>query len=99
MGALTLEEIKSYLRVDSDEDDALIIMFENFSREEIKNSTGMEYNPDNISYSYKMAQLMIITDRYENRGSEDGEFKANNALSCLYTKLKTQCYKGDSDEN
>ena len=41
-----------------------------------------------------MAQLIIITDRFENRGSNDGDFKPNNILSCLYTKLK---FKGATD--
>ena len=38
--------------------------------------------------------MMIVTDRYENRGSQDLGFKANNSLSGLYTKLKY----GENDE-
>lgn len=85
---LTLGEIKLYLRVDGNDEDTLITQLELFSREEIKNSTGVKYDEDNLTETYKLCQLTIITDRYENRGSEDLEFKANNMLSCLYSKLK-----------
>ncbi|UUV17369.1 head-tail connector protein [Fusobacteria bacterium ZRK30] len=85
---LTLDEIKLYLRVDDSEEDKLITQLELFSREEIKNSTGVEYVEENPTETYKLAQLIIIADRYENRASEDQEFKPNNILSCLYSKLK-----------
>lgn len=85
---LGLEEIKLHLRVDDDIEDDYIKMLEKFSREEIENSTGVPYNPEGNSEIYKMAQLIIISDRYENRGSEDMKFTPNNILSCLYTKLK-----------
>lgn len=87
---LRLEEIKMYLRIDDDTEDELLRNLELYSREEIENSTGVLFNQEGNSETYKMAQLIIITDRYENRGSEDLEFKANNILSCLFTKLKYQ---------
>lgn len=85
---LGLEEIKAYLRIDDDSENNLLTMLDIFSREEIENSTGVPYNPEGNSETYKLAQLIIITDRYENRGSEDMKFTPNNILSCLYTKLK-----------
>lgn len=85
---LGLEKIKAYLRIDDDTEDDLLIMLEEFSREEIENSTGVPFNPEGNSKTYELAQLIIITDRYENRGSEDMKFTPNNILSCLYTKLK-----------
>ena len=85
---LELEDIKMYLRIDDNTEDSLLIMLEKFSREEIKNSTGVPYNSEGNSETYKLAQLVIIADRYENRGSEDMKFTPNNILSCLYTKLK-----------
>lgn len=88
MKVLTLEAIKNYLRVDSSEDDALIEMFKEYAKEEIKDSTGVEWNDEGNSSSYNMAMLIIITDRYENRGSEDNEFKPGNILSSIYTRLK-----------
>lgn len=85
---VTLEEAKLYLRVDNNDEDNLIKNLIEFSKEEIKNSTGMCFNPDGNSYSYKLAQLIIVTDRYENRGSQDLTIKINNFLSNLYLKLR-----------
>ena len=85
---LETERIKEYLRIDDDTEDELLKMLEEFSREEIKNSTGVPYNQEGNSATYNMAQLIIIADRYENRGSEDMKFTPNNILSCLFTKLK-----------
>ena len=85
---LKLEDIKLYLRIDDSTEDSLLEMLEKFSREEIKNSTGVPFNEEGNSETYKLAQLIIISDRYENRGSSDMEFKVNNILSCLFTKLK-----------
>lgn len=39
MRVLTLENIKEYLRVDSDEDDTLINLFAEYAKEEIEDST------------------------------------------------------------
>lgn len=95
---LDLEDIKLYLRVDGNEEDKLIETLEKFSREEIEASTGVKYNETGNSETYKLAQLIIIADRYENRGSSDLEFKPNNILSCLYTKLKYKAYIGGGYE-
>lgn len=90
MAILSLDDVKLYLRIDSDEEDNFISDLIEYSKEEIKNSTGDDgINP---SYTYRMAQLLIISDRFENRGSNEVEFKPNNALSCLLAKLK---YKGE----
>lgn len=83
-----LTKAKEYLRIDEDYEDTLIEMLIDFSKEEIKNSTGVTFNSGGNTKTYELAQLIIITDRYENRGSQDLEFKPNNMLSSLYTKLK-----------
>ena len=88
MRVLTLEEIKEYLRVDSDGDDTLINLFTEYAKEEIEDSTGVKFNREGNSETYNMAMLIIIADRYENRASTDTEFKVNNILSCIYTRLK-----------
>lgn len=85
---LTMEKIKLYLRLDGDDEVLLLTQLEAFSKEEIFNSTGVKYDEENVTETYKLAQLIIIADRYENRASEDQEFKPNNILSCLYSKLK-----------
>lgn len=83
-----LTKAKEYLRIDEEYEDSLIEMLIEFSKEEIKNSTGVTFDSGGSTKTYELAQLIIITDRYENRGSQDLEFKPNNMLSSLYTKLK-----------
>lgn len=83
-----LTKAKEYLRIDEDYEDDLIEMLIEFSKEEIQNSTGVTFDSGGSTKTYELAQLIIIADRYENRGSQDLEFKPNNMLSSLYTKLK-----------
>lgn len=83
-----LTKAKGYLRIDEDYEDNLIEMLIEFSKEEIQNSTGVTFDSGGSTKTYELAQLIIISDRYENRGSQDLEFKPNNMLSSLYTKLK-----------
>ena len=87
---------KEYLRIDEEYEDSLIEMLIDFSKEEIKNSTGVTFDSGGNTKTYELAQLIIITDRYENRGSQDLEFKPNNMLSSLYTKLKYGDYNVQS---
>jgi uncharacterized phage protein (predicted DNA packaging) len=99
--ALTLEEIKLYLRVDETEEDNLITSLELFSREEIEESTGASYEMYKTIELYKIAQLIIITDRYENRASQDSVLKSNTALNSIYQKLKCKVaiYEEESSES
>ncbi|MGL5650003.1 MAG: head-tail connector protein [Clostridium sp.] len=83
-----LTKAKEYLRIDEEYEDSLIETLIEFSKEEIENSTGVTFDSGGDTKTYELAQLIIITDRYENRGSQDLEFKPNNILSSLYTKLK-----------
>ncbi|MGL4796739.1 MAG: head-tail connector protein [Paraclostridium sp.] len=83
-----LTKAKEYLRIDEEYEDSLIETLIEFSKEEIENSTGVTFDSGGDTKTYELAQLIIITDRYENRGSQDLEFKPNNMLSSLYTKLK-----------
>lgn len=92
---LTLDEVKKYLRVDGDDEDVMIEFLIEYSKEEIENSTGVTFDSGGDKKIYQLAQLIIINDRFENRGSQDLEFKANNILSGLYIKLK---YGGIDEE-
>ncbi|MBC2855253.1 phage gp6-like head-tail connector protein [Cetobacterium sp. 2A] len=85
---IDLTKTKEYLRIDESDEDNFIEMLIEFSKEEIANSTGVTFDSGGSFKTYELAQLIIITDRYENRGSQDLEFKPNNILSSLYTKLK-----------
>lgn len=93
---IDLTKAKEYLRIDEEDESSFIEMCIEFSKEEIENSTGVTFDSGGESKTYQMAQLIIITDRYENRGSQDLEFKPNNILSSLYTKLKYGDYNVQS---
>ena len=79
MRVLTLENIKEYLRVDSDEDDTLINLFTEYAKEEIEDSTGVKFNEEGNSETYNMAMLIVIADR--------GIISAHTFLYSLYSLL------------
>lgn len=90
--SITLDEMKLYLRVDDTDEDSLIGNLIEFAKEEIKNSTGFDFESSDGSFgkTYNLAIMVIVTDRYENRSSSDQEFIPNNILSSIYTKLKLE---------
>lgn len=94
---LTLGEMKLYLRVDENDEDNLIESLLEFSVEEIENSTGANIETYGELETYKLLQKIIVTDRYENRGSSDMEFTPNNICTSLYMKLKLQVDIDDED--
>jgi uncharacterized phage protein (predicted DNA packaging) len=62
---VTLTEVKEYLKVDTDIDDALIAIQIEVAEEYLKNATGKEFTSEN-----KLAKLycfMLIENMYENR--------------------------------
>lgn len=66
---LTLQEVKDYLRVDFNEDDALISSLMTAADEYLKSSVGVGY--DNTSERAKTLSLIVISDLYDNRGLND----------------------------
>lgn len=66
MAALTLEEVKNYLRVDLNDDDNLIQSLMGAADEYLKGSIDTKYNKEDERA--KMLSLLIISDLYDNRG-------------------------------
>lgn len=96
---LTLDEIKLYLRIDEFED-SLLQSFLNFSENYIYDCTGKKStDKDGRTYtstfaeneSYKLAQLLIIADLYENRTSTELSVKTVTMLNVILRQL-TYCY-------
>lgn len=86
MALLTLDDVKPYLRIessytdeDSDIEDLLL-----FSKTYLLNA-GIAQIDDPV---YRLAQKIIIDDRYNHRGSINVSVKANNALIPLITQLQ-----------
>lgn len=68
---MTLEEVKSYLRIDYEEDDILLISLIDISEEYIDSCVGTAYKTD--EKAIKLANLLkkkLIADMFENRGTE-----------------------------
>lgn len=63
---LTLGEVKEYLRVDFEDDDALISSLMAVADDYLKASVGTGY--DKESERAKILSLILISDLYDNRG-------------------------------
>ena len=94
--SVTLEEAKKYLRVDGDDEDETINFLINFSKDDIKNSTGDDGS--NPLETYKMAQLLIIANRFETRTTEEKDIKDNKVLDALMLKIKMGVKKNGAGE-
>lgn len=68
---MTLEEVKSYLRIDYEEDNELLSGLIEISEEYIDSCVGIAYKTD--EKAIKLANLLqkkLIADMFENRGTE-----------------------------
>ncbi len=92
---ITLEEVKEWLRIDSDyeEDDNLLNSLILTSQIVIKTATGVPKNFkqkistddfEELSEMYKMVQRVLITDLFNEKSTE------NKALTSLYTQLELE---------
>lgn len=61
---MELEEIKQYLRIDHDEDDAMLATFKGMADEYIKNAVGQI---DENRQIYKLANVILVGHWYDNR--------------------------------
>ncbi|MDD2217958.1 MAG: head-tail connector protein [Eubacteriales bacterium] len=76
MAALTLTDVKGYLRVDFGDDDVLIESLMTAADEYLKASVGAIY--DNTSERAKTLSLIVISDLYDNRQLGASEKVSNN---------------------
>jgi len=62
---ITLDEVKSYLRISFNDDDALLTMLISVADEYLKGAISPKYN--STSERAKMLSLIVVSDLYENR--------------------------------
>ncbi len=62
---VSLDEVKTWLRVDFTDDDALLTTLISATEQYLKNATGIEY--DSSNNLAKLFCMVLISDWYENR--------------------------------
>lgn len=88
---LTLDEVKNYLRIDLDDDDALIQSFITAAEAYLENATGKEYpekdeNGEKIGYELEKVYLnLLIAYWYENRSAAPRNKTLNGAVPDEFT--------------
>lgn len=86
---MTLEEVKSYLRIDYEEDDELLTNLIEVSEVYIDSCVGTSYKSD--EKAVKLANLLqkkLIIDMFENRGTEiSNSTKKDNIVTTILDKL------------
>lgn len=86
---MTLEDLKSYLRIDYDDDDATLLDLIAISQNYIDAAAGTAYKND--SKAVKLAEILqkkLVYDLYENRGTEiPANTKKDAIVSTILDKL------------
>lgn len=86
---MTLEEVKSYLRIEYEEDDVLLYSLIETSEAYIDSCVGTAYK--NHEKAIKLSNLLqkkLIADMFENRGTEiSNSTKKDNIVTTILDKL------------
>lgn len=85
---MTLEEVKSYLRIDYEEDDILLSSLIEISEEYIDSCVGTAYKTH--EKAIKLANLLqkkLIADMFENRGTEISNSTKDTIVTTILDKL------------
>lgn len=86
---MTLDEVKSYLRIDYEEDDIFLSSLIEVSEEYIDSCVGTAYKTD--EKAIKLANLLqkkLIADMFENRGTEiSNSTKKDTIVTTILDKL------------
>lgn len=93
---MELEYIKSFLKVDFDDDDEIILLLSETAEKYIEAATGKcDYSDPRV----KLLALTIITELYEKRSftvEKAGE-KAQYTIRSIIAQLQAEEYFGDDD--
>lgn len=96
MAIVTLEETKQYLRVDGDDEDALITSLITAAEEYLKNATGIQF--DDTNSLAKLFCWVLVTDWYENREyTGKPSEKVRPIIDSMLAQLK-YCYQPEVEE-
>ncbi|MBN2909151.1 phage gp6-like head-tail connector protein [Polycladomyces sp. WAk] len=81
---LTLDELKTYLRIDGSQDDGILALLIDSAKEYLANA-GV---PESDSKLYKLAVMLYVALHYENRDPSAKMDKFNFALESIILQLK-----------
>lgn len=82
----TLEELKTYLRIDGSEDDSILTLLLAAAGEYLKNAGVPDSNV--TSASYKLAIMLYVALHYENRDPSVKLERFSFALESIILQLK-----------
>lgn len=91
VGMLNLEHIKNYLRIDTDEDDHLILALLNSSKEYILSYTGMQMQELEEKSSLVPAILILVSSLYDNRTLETIGKVSTQKIDLVNNMLSLYC--------
>ena len=85
---MTLEEVKSYLRIEYEEDDILLANLIEVSEEYIDSCVGIAYKSDEKAMNLaNLLQKKLIADMFENRGTEISNSTKDTIVTTILDKL------------
>lgn len=87
--ALTLIDVKNYLKIDYDDDDSILTNLITISEEYIESCVGSSYKSDEKAIKLSnLLQQKLIYDMYEQRGTEiANNTKKDNIVTTILDKL------------
>lgn len=85
---MTLEDVKSYLRIDYEEDDELLTNLIEVSEAYIDSCVGTAYKNDEKAIKLSnLLQKKLIADMFENRGTEISNSTKDTIVTTILDKL------------
>lgn len=98
MAILTIDEAKTWLRVDGNEEDGLIQMLIGAAEEYLRNATEVEF--DETNQLAKLFCLVLCADWYENRdliGQQPSD-KVRFTIQSILAQLQHAYAPGENEE-
>ncbi|AYB39687.1 head-tail connector protein [Brevibacillus laterosporus] len=84
----TLEDLKTYLRIDGSEDDGVLALLMEAAREYLTNAGVPEQSKETSSKLYDLAVMLYVTLHFENRDPAQKIDRLNFAFESIILQLK-----------
>lgn len=101
MTTYELERLKSYLRIDHDDDDDDLIQFYKRAKISVKNKVGpIDLSNEDMKEQFEQACALLVEHWYDNRQAfriGNASYEIPHSFDSLIRELR-YCYAGDLDE-